>query len=41
MVRISAKNGRTGTPNTPSFVNHVEKEILDVQELDGKMALTC
>jgi hypothetical protein len=37
MVRISVKNGRTGTPNTPSFINHVEKKILDVQEVDGKI----
>jgi hypothetical protein len=37
MVRISAKNGRTYTSNTPSVVYQVEEEIPDVQELDGKL----
>ena len=31
----SVKSGRTPTPNTPSVVNKVEEEILDVQELEG------
>ena len=37
MVGISAKNVRTGTPNTASVLNYVEDEILDVQEFDGNL----
>jgi hypothetical protein len=37
MVRISAKNWRTYTSNTPSVLNQEEEEVPDVKELDGKL----